>query len=362
MDITELPALIAALPAERRARFERIFDADLVQGECRIPASMRGWTLARFGSLADVERQQIVRVTNRVTWEGAIFNPLRTRRPMLSRPAAPPPDGDDVFADPLRCTAEDVFGRISGAHCITTGNIARWDSQCSVLIFNEPDPLAFTREHLRDYFSTSLRWAAAAHKADPQAVHLVWMWNGGTAGGASIPHAHAQLGLGRRAPYAMVEGLRRAAQQYHAETGADYFGDLCAVHDDAGLGFRAAGLRGFVNLSAARPRDTWIIAPAFDEQLADALHDVLRALIERAGVRGFDAGIIMAPLFTNQTSGSTEKPGVSGNVSWAGFPVIARIVDRGRPDALSSDVGAMDIFAQRVIADDPYHTRAALGL
>ncbi|MCL4504904.1 MAG: hypothetical protein M1434_07920 [Chloroflexi bacterium] len=360
MVITDLPDLIAALPEQRRARFERIFNVDLARGECRIPPTMREWTVARFGSIDDVEHQRIVRVTNTVTWEGAIFNPLRTRRPMLSRPAVAMPDGEDVFADPLRSTAVDVYGRVSGEYCVTTSNIARWDSQCSVLVFNEPDPFAFRREHLRDYFRTALRWADAAHAVDPQAVHLVWMWNGGTAGGASIPHAHAQLGLGRQTPYAMVEGLRRAAMQYRAATGANYFDDLCAAHDDVGLGYHPNGLCGFVNLAAARPRDTWIISPAFDDALADALNDALRALIERAGVRGFDVGVIMPPLFQhNQTP--SEKPGVFNDQNWDGFPVIARIVDRGRPDALSSDVGAMDLFGQRVIADDPYITRAALG-
>ena len=344
--ITDLLDLIARLPAEGRQRFERIFDAQVAPGECQIPASMREWTIARFGSVEDVEHQRVVRVTNKVTWEGAIFNPLRTRRPQKVRPGAAlvnDPDGD-IFADPLRTTAEDVYGRVRGRHCITTSNVARWDGQCSVLIFDEPDPYAFTREQLRDYFSTALAWAERAHAADPEARHLVWMWNGGTAGGASILHAHAQIGLGRHAAYAQVEGLRRAALDYRERHGANYFDDLIAAHEDVGLGFTANGLKGFLNLAAARPKDTWIVSPAFDDTLADAVHDVLRALLDRAGVRGFDVGVVMPPLFADAEN-------------WDGFPVIARLVDRGRPDALSSDLGAMDFFAQRVIADDPYITR-----
>jgi hypothetical protein len=381
--ITDLPELVACLPAAQRARFERIFDVQLVQGECLIPDTMREWTVRRFGSVDDVQRQQIVRVTNSVTWEGAIFNPLRIKRPVLFHPGASPsgvvdvkiPD-DDVFADPLRTTAADVFGRVRGQHCITTSNVARWDGQCSVLIFAEPDPFAFSRDHLRDYFRTALAWADRAHAADPEARHLVWMWNGGTAGGASIPHAHAQMGLGRYTPYAFVEGLRRAALRYRAEQGANYFDDLVAAHDDVGLGFALHGLRGFVNLAASRPKDTWIVGPAFDETLADALHDALRALIDRAGVRGFDVGVVMPPLYPAAQKPADHPEPVEGDrlvserslwrrpswstENWAGFPVIARIVDRGRPDAVSSDLGAMDFFAQRVIADDPFTTRAVL--
>jgi hypothetical protein len=376
MQITDLPDLIARLPAERRARFERIFDVQLVPGEVVIPGTMREWTVRHFGSIEAVEHQQVVRVTNTVTWEGALFNPLRARRPLLVRDDGPrttddgsdsssvvrrPSSSSDVFADPLRTTAADTFGRARGEYCISTSNIARWDGQCCVLIFDEPDPFAFRREHLRDYFRTALAWAGMARRADPEARYLVWMWNGGSAGGASIPHAHAQLGLGRHMHYAMVEGLRRAALDYRARHGANYFDDLLAAHADVGLSFEAAGLPGFVSLAAARPKDTWIIGRAFDDALADALHDALRALIERAGMRSFDVGVLMPPIYPAepQTPDFSKKSGVYDD-DWSGFPVIVRIVDRGHPGAVSSDLGAMDIFAHRVIADDPFITRVAL--
>jgi hypothetical protein len=339
------------LPAERRERFERIFDVQVVEGRCTVPPGMREWVIQRFGSVEAVERQHIVRVTNRVTWEGAIFNPLRARRPMpqhAAQHANPSPDGD-IFADPENSTAADVFGRIRGEYCVTTSNIARWDGQCAVLIFDEPDPLAFTRAHLRDYFRTALHWAEAAHQADAQARFLVWMWNGGSAGGASVAHAHAQLGLTRISNYALVEGLRKAALSYQARYRVNYFDDLYAAHDDVGLGFTCSGLRGFVHLAAVRPKDTWLLGDAFDDTLADAVHDVLRAYVDRSDLRGFNVGVVMPPLYE-----------ASNGDDWSGFPVIARIVDRGSPNAASSDVGSMDILAQRVIGDDPYATYTAL--
>ena len=362
MPITDLSGLITRLPAERRARFERIFDVQMVEGRCELPLSMHEWATQHFGSVQDVERQQIVRVTNKVTWEGAIFNPLRAHRPMpldaVNNGRAAP--AEDVFAAPLRTTAADVFGRIRGEYCITTSNVARWDGQCAVLIFDEPDPLAFTRAHLRDYFRTALCWAAQAHQADPQARYLVWMWNGGPAGGASIPHAHAQMALGRSSHYAMVEGLRRAALSYRARYSASYFNDLFAAHADVGLGFGLGDVRGFVSLSAVRPKDTWLLAPAFDDALADAVHDVLRAYVDHAGLRGFDVGVLMPPLYEPQTCEVSQTSQVSLIEDWSGFPVIARIVDRGAPGSASSDFGSMDVFAQRVIADDPFAARDAL--
>jgi hypothetical protein len=345
MSITDLPARIAALTEERRARFQRLFDVDVAQGECVLPAEMQAWVAQRFGNLRDVEQQHIVRVTNRVTWQGALYNPLRARRPTLKRTSLATATMVDLFTDPLHHTSADPFGRVRGQHCITASNIARWDGLCSVLIFDEPDPFAFTRAHLRDYFRTALAWAAQAHAAHSEARYLLWSWNGGAAGGATIPHAHAQLGLGARYHYAQVEGLRRAALSYRQQHGANYFDDLYAAHDDVGLGVVVNDVRGFVSLAAIRPKDTWLLGRALDAALADALHDVLRAYIEHGGMRGFNVAVWMPPLFEDPPHTDED---------WSGFPVIARVVDRGHPDAASSDMGAMDLFAQCVIADDPY--------
>lgn len=348
--ITDLPALIAQLPEDRRSRFERLFHTQLETGHCVVPDGMRDWVSRRFGSVSDVETQHVVRVTNQVTWEGAAFNPLRARRPLQTRPSVGQAPGNepDLFADPLNTTTADVFGRIIGDHCVTSSNLARWDGQCAVLIFREPDPFAFTADQMRDHFRAALTWAARAHEADPDARYFIWMWNGGPAGGASIPHAHAQLGLARAQHYAKVEGLRRAALNYRERHGADYFQDLLAAHADIGLSFEVNGLPGFVSLTPLRGKDVWIPGRAFDDQLAGAFAGVLRALIERADLRAFDAAALMPPLFEPHTE------------DWSGFPCIMRIVDRGRPDALSSDIGALDLFAQSVIMHDPFAVHQAI--
>lgn len=350
--ITDLPERIAALPSAARARMERLFHVDRVAGRCRIPDSMREWTRMQLGDIADVEQQQVVRVTNLVTWEGALYNPLRSKRPLHMRAAGADPAaaGDDIFAQPLRTTAEDVFGRVRGAHCITTGNIARWDGQCTVAIFDEPDPLAFTREHLRDYLRVALAWARAAHAQDAEARYLMWMWNGGVKAGASIPHAHAQMGLGRRMHYARVEGLRRAALDYRARHGAGYFTDWLAAHEDLGLCFDAAGLRGFANLAATRNKDLVVVGAGVNDQLADAMHAALRALVDRSGSGAFNVAILAPPVF----AGAEED--------WRGFPTLVRIADRGSPAMLSSDIGALDVFAHNTIATDPFALVETLGL
>lgn len=345
--IVDLPDIAAALGAEAAARVGRLFHIERIEGRCVIPPTMVEWTQRQLGDVAQVERQTVVRVVNRVTWDGALYNPLRSRRPLRHAPPDERGDEVDLFAQPSLTTAEDVFGRVRGEHCVTAGNPARWDGQCAVQIFDEPDPLRATAAHMRDYFRTALRWARAAHAQDEQARYFIWMWNGGPRGGASIRHAHAQLALGRGMHYARIEALRRAALAHREQHGANFFEEMQAAHDDLGLGFRAGALRGFVHAAAMRPKDVWIFGTscAPDDALADAFAATLRALIDAGGTAAFDAVVYAPPLF----DGAAED--------WSGFPCFARIVDRGAPTMTSSDIGALDLFAHNSIGVDPYVVR-----
>ncbi len=360
MTILDLSERIAGLAPEARARFGRLFEVTQSAGQCVVPDTMRPWAIETFGSVEAVERQSVIRVTNTVTWEGAQYNPIRMRRPMPVRTADGGPRAADrrpqadIFATPLESTAADTFGRVRGKYCVTTSNIARWEGMNAVLIFDTFDPLAVDEAHMRDYFAASREWARRARQAAPDARYFVWMWNGGPMGGASIPHAHAQLALARGRTYAFIERLRLAALGYGAQYGSDYFTDLLAAHSDVGLGFELGGVPGLINLGALRGYDTWLLGAAFDDTLASAFAGALRALIDRAGMRAFTASVIMPPI---NADGGPERP---GDPDWRGFPFIARIVDRGRADAASSDIGALDLFGASVISHDPYVAAAAM--
>lgn len=357
MSISHLPARIAALPPEARARFERIFEVTSCVGACVVPDTMRDYVNAYYGSVEAVERQEVIRVTNLVTWEGAQYNPIRLRRPMPAR------DGTrgqsradfDVFAAPDLTTTADVFGRVRGAHCVTTSNIARWEGAHAVLIFDAFDPLDFDAARMRDYFAASREWAQRARAHSPDARHFVWLWNGGPNGGASIAHGHAQLALARGRPYALIERLRQAAAGYAHRHGTGYFADLVAAHRDIGLAFDTPAGPGIVNLAGLRAWDTWVLGSAFDDALATAFADAMRALIDRAGMTAFTASVVMPPI---DADGRPERP---DDPEWAGFPVIARVVDRGRADGASSDIGSLDLFGASVIGHDPYTAAAALA-
>jgi len=45
---------------------------------------------------------------------------------------------------------------------------------------------------------------------------------------------------------------------------------------------------------------------------------------------------------------------------WSGFPMLARLVDRGDPLNRTADIGAMELYAASVIASDPFRVAQAL--
>jgi hypothetical protein len=159
--IANLEALVTALPADTNQKFQRIYHVSSLTGETRLCPEMIPWVEKQFGSREAVAAQKIVRLTNKITGEESFFNELRTLRPVSLKNAAPLEEEiekaseNDIFREPLVSTTEDIFGRVKGKYCITAGNIAKSDSIHGVLIFNDFNPLHFTREKVIDYIDTA---------------------------------------------------------------------------------------------------------------------------------------------------------------------------------------------------------------
>lgn len=353
--ILDLENLVAALPPEDRAIFGRIFHVSTTFGEVVPPESMYDWIAKYFGSVDAVRRQKIVKVNNRVTLEGALYNELRSRRPIevprgeTDIEATIESNRGDPFCRPLEGTPEDSFGRIRGTYSITASNIAKYDGFHGVIVFDEHHPLRFTREAIADYLRTGRRWAEAAHAADPEAVYYFFMWNCLWKSGASILHGHAQTTLSRGMPYARVEALRQAALRYAAAYGQDYFADLVRVHRALGLARAFGQAEAIAYLTPIKEKEFLLVAPGEGEDFVDALFAVLEAYVRRLGVRSFNLALYLHPL---------EEVAED----WSALPgVVARIVDRGDPNSRTSDIGAMELYAASVISSDPFRIVEALG-
>ena len=350
--ITRLGQLVAALPQADRERFGHIFLVNASVGRLKPTPAMLDWIERQFGSVDAVSEQEVVRVTNLVTMEGSLFNPLRSRRPMVigkrgELSAIIEGERGGPFCHPLERTPEDTFGRVEGSHSVTASNIAKFDGFSGVVVFNEHDPLAFTEEAIADYVDTGLAWLRKAHEQDREAKYPFLLWNCLWRAGASIVHGHAQMILGKELHYARVEGLRRAALAYEQEWGSNYFEDLFEVHQSLGLALEREGTRILVYLTPVKDREVLLFSPTLDDGLKRSIYRVLDSYVREMGVSSFNVAICLPPF------------GLTGE-DWSGFPVVVRIVDRGDPMNRTVDVAAMELYASSVLFSDPFQVMGAL--
>jgi len=351
LSIAHLPEVAEALNGQDRALFRRLYHVSRSAGRMVVPESTRHWAVSLFGSAEAVETQTIVKVTNPVTMESALFNPLRASRPVTVTP------GDlsqiieesrgDPFCHPEQATPEDVFGRVRGRHCITASNVAKYAPFHGLVIFDEHDPLLLSEDRVSDYLDVGHRWALEALRVDPEARYYFFAWNALWSSGASIIHGHAQVSCTRDIHYARVELLRRVAVGYRGQFGSDYFEDLLRTHEALGLALKHEGVTVVAHLTPVREKEVLILAKGPGDPLAGAAYRVLDCLMTRLGVRSFNLVVYMPPLAPTPED-------------WSGFPHMVRIVDRGDPMKRTNDVGAMELYASPVISTDPFHLIEAL--
>ena len=354
--VSRLEEYAAGLPDEARAIFDRIYDLRVSVGELVVPDSMRSWVESSFGSPESVGTQEIVKLTNLITMEGALFNPLRGHRPTDFAPeedvsAAIERTRGGPFCHPEQLTPEDVFGRVKGAHCVTASNIAKFDGFHGLVIFDDHNPLHISRDRVHDYISTALRWAKRAHNVDVTAKYFFLIWNCLWKGGSSIVHGHMQVALGRGMHYARVEHWRRQALLYRLAHGQNYFDDLYRVHEALGLGVRIGETRVIASLTPVKEKELLLLSPSRwldNDDFKDAISTVLEAYLERLGVQSFNLALFQRPLDV-------------ADEDWDGFPAIIRIVDRGDLYVRTTDVGCMELYGSSVISTDPYEVIARIA-
>ena len=347
LGITNLEELVDSLPAGEKALFRRLYAVTTTVGELSIPQSMEPWISQQFGSLGAVTRQKIVRITNVITFEEALFNRLRSSRPTKCREENSPDvqlaavSKDDLFSKPKDNTPEDLFGRVVGKHCITASNVAKYDGLHGMIIFNEFHPLHFSREQIIDYIDVGWEWAKRAQLGEPQARYFFSIWNCLWRAGASICHGHAQVMLTRDRHYAKIEGLRQASLRYREDYGSNYFADLFQAHHSVGCAMGKGGVKILAHLTPFKDNEVIILAEELNLPLKNTIYEVLACFRDKLGVSSFNLGLVTPPL------ADTEE-------SWEGFPVIIRLVDRGDTGSRVSDIGGMEIYASSVVSSDPF--------
>ena len=347
LNIENLAEIAEALPVKEKSLFRRIYSVTTTTGELCLPPGMAPWVRQQFGSVENITTQRITRVTNRVTGEESLFNRLRALRPMQAKDqenAVSQLQGagrQDSFRNPENNTPADLFGRVTGKHCVTASNIAKYEGLHGVVIFNESNPLRFSREQIIDYIDTGQEWARRAQATNPQAKYFFFFWNCLWRAGASIHHGHAQVVVTGNRHYARIEGLRQAALSYQQNHGSNYFDDLFQIHYSLGCAIEKEGVRILACLTPFKDKEVILLAEELALSLKERVYEVLACFRDKLQVCCFNLSLVTRP-----SSETTE--------SWEGFPAMVRLVDRGDPNSQASDVGGMEIYGASIIADDPF--------
>jgi hypothetical protein len=363
--ITDLKELIDELPEDQKKVFDRIFYVSTSIGEVVIPdtceglawqyfgnKSEHGWNIEKPGSVTErLENQKIIRIRNKVTGEEALFNELRSNRPGMRQEDVgilkkkvlahiEEARGACYMCHPEELTANDVFDRIKKKHCVTGANIAKYDAWSGMLYFKTHSPLEFGLEELSNYIDTAFEWFRKVHKqTNKEFEYPFLMWNCLERAGASRVHGHMQMLLAKEMAYAKVENLRQVSQRYKEKNNsADYFDDLFSVHEALGLGSEREN-KFLTYLTPTKDKEVILIGENIDE-VKEPAYKILRCFIDRLGVFAFNFVIQMPPLVSHP--------------EWEDFPYIVRVVDRGSPLKLGTDIASMELYGSKVIGADPF--------
>jgi len=351
--ITSIEQLADSLSAQEKVLFHRLYAVSAGGGGLKLPEAMHPWVRKQFGSLAAVTEQEIVRITNRITLEESIFNPLRGLRPGEARQVGRLEEQlkkarkTDIFANPRETTPENSFGRVTGKHCITASNVAKYEGLHGLVIFNEFHPLKFSRKQVVDYMDTAWEWAGKAHQENRAAKYFFLIWNCLWRAGASIYHGHAQVSLASDRHYGKIETLRQQAEDYGQRYDSSYFDDLFSVHHSLGCATTTNGVRVLAHLSPFKDNELVIMGKELNQSFKETIYEMLAFFRDGLGVKSFNLSLVTPPL------SPTEE-------SWQGFPVLCRLVDRGSLESQTSDIGGVEIYAASVVASDPFELSAKL--
>jgi hypothetical protein len=344
--IIDLPKTIESLSPEKRALFERFFFVEDTLGKLVVPKGMRDWGNKTYTDYKTLEKQTIIKVINKFTFEGALFNELRSKRPHIKSSDNYLEDikaqqGTDAFCDPVNMTPEDSFGRVEGKNCITASNITKYDALHGVVIFKKHDPLDFTEDEVVDYLNTGLEWFKKGNEKSKKAKYPFLLWNCLWKSGAGMIHGHMQTVLGSGKHYAEAEYLNKVRRDYSRKHKSDYFQDIYRVHETLGLGVEEKGMKIFTSITPKKDKEITITCKELDDDVKSTIFKAVDCLKKDFSVTSFNVAIIFPPL-------KSEK-------KWEGFPVVVRILDRGSLSNKTVDFGSMEIYSgSRVIEADPY--------
>lgn len=346
--------------------FKRVYNVYFGTGTMKIPNGMKHKVLEYFGQknnfgeftetlehvLHRIENQKIVKIFNKWSSEGALFNHIRTQRPGMDKLDLKS-QKDQInkliiksktncdFCNVEKYTPEDVFGRVTGKHSVTAANIAKYDVWSSLVVFNNHNPLEFSLKELSDYINTGFKWFEKVFLENEEYKFPFFVWNCLYKAGASQIHGHAQILMSKDISYAKTESMKKTHETYQNKNKTDYFQDIYKIHDSLGLAHEIDDVKLYAPITPTKEKEIIISpleSPFTSENAKKVIFNVLRYFIDVLGVHSYNMAIYCPPL---------------NNDSY--LPYLIKIVDRGTILKPTADIGGMELFGSTVIADDPYN-------
>lgn len=332
-EITNLPKLVNKLKKKDKELFDRFYSVKLSVGKLKVTPEMKTFVINRFKSVEKTENQKIICINNKFTWEGNLFNELRSMRPEPKAKFVPSELDNKkncLFCNIEKQTPLDIFGRIKGKYCATASNIAKYDKFHGLIIFNEHNPLKLKKAWLKDYLETAEKWFERTDKLNDGMINNFLIWNCLWRSSASIIHGHMQV-TASETKYQKIIKLEETYDNYNRKFKSDYFIDLFKIHKSLGLGKKIGKSMVLYYLTPIKEKEIVILSK---EKRFSELNDLIYNLIKnyfRIGVQSFNISL-------------TKIKGY-----W-----MVRLVDRGPLENRNSDIGAMELYGNSVVAFDPF--------
>ncbi len=335
-NIENLKQEIKKLDKNKKNLFSKFFSINVKNSKMTIPEPMKKELKGKF-NISELEHQRIVRIDNLLTDESALYNPLRNKRPKAKKKQDFNFNKKDAFCTPEKSTPIDEVGRIKGKYTITCANLSKFEKYHSVIIFKKHNPFDIKYKEMSEAFDTALEWFDKIKNINQKAIYPLLLWNYLWKSGASIIHPHLQVVVSEK-QFPKQKTFFKLVSKYRKKYKRDYIEDLFKVHKNIGLGITYKKIKIFPYLTPIKEKEIFIIGK-YGKDFKKAIYKVIRTF-KKIGVESFNLGLIMPPL--NSFNKKQNK-------------IIARIVDRGNLDELTTDLGGMELYSEaKVISSDPY--------
>ncbi|CAF1220692.1 unnamed protein product [Adineta steineri] len=292
--------------------------------------------------------QDLYFVMNKYSFEETVYNPLRGRRP-IQQPEIPieqylkeTMEKTSQVCDLCnyqKMTATDSLGRMENRHAYSAANAFKFDQWHSMFMPKQHDITKITLDELKDVYTLAWKWIRAVHKQSPSHRFPALLWDSLPHGGASQVHPHIHATVHSNHYYGQFESIRSASEQYYRDykhvknqKAKNYFRTMQDIHTALNLTISLSGLTILVPITSRKEYDIIVLAENFDERFIEVIYQILQGYFNKLKQYSFSSCLYLPPLSPNK-----DDSGLT--------PVYFRIIPRGQPSSLLSEVSSLDLFS-----------------